>query len=77
MDHLVNHLLEQKTAEEMELALRDLLTSSELLEMDKRLQILDLLEQGMPQRQIADQLGVGIATVTRGASVLKRRKGEL
>lgn len=76
MNHLVNHLLEQETADEMELALRELLTSSELLEMDKRLQILDLLEQGVPQRQIADQLGVGIATVTRGASVLKRRMKE-
>ncbi len=74
MDHLVNHLLAQETAEEMEQALGELLTSSELLEMTKRLQILALLEQGVPQRQIADQLGVGIATVTRGASVLKRRK---
>ncbi len=72
MDHLVNHLLAQETAEEMEQALGELLTSSELLEMTKRLQILALLEQGVPQRQIADQLGVGIATVTRGgASVLK------
>lgn len=76
MDHLVNHLLAQETAEEMEQALGELLTSSELLEMTKRLQILALLEEGVPQRQIAEQLGVGIATVTRGASVLKRRKGE-
>ena len=76
MDHLVNHLLAQETAEEMEQALGELLTSSELLEMTKRLQILALLEEGIPQRQIAEQIGVGIATVTRGASVLKRRKGE-
>jgi TrpR family transcriptional regulator, trp operon repressor len=76
MDHLVNHLLAQETAEEMEQALGELLTASELLEMTKRLKILALLEEGVPQRQIAEQLGVGIATVTRGASVLKRRKGK-
>lgn len=74
MNALVNHLLGHKTVAEMEQALAELLTPSELQEMNKRLQILDLLEQGVPQRQIADQLGVGIATVTRGASVLKHRK---
>ncbi len=73
MKQLVNHLLEQKTGQDMEQALSELLTASELLEMTKRLQILALLEQGVPQRQIAEQVGVGIATVTRGASVLKRR----
>ena len=74
MESLVNHLLAQKNAEKMEQALRELLTRSELVEMNKRLQILDLLEQGVPQRQIADQLGVGIATVTRGSNAMKKRK---
>jgi TrpR family trp operon transcriptional repressor len=30
-----------------------------------------MLEQGMPQRKIAETLGVGIATVSRGARAMK------
>ena len=52
-------------------ALRDLLTPSEFAEVVKRLQIFKLLEQGVPQRQIAETLGVGIATVTRGSRALR------
>jgi TrpR family trp operon transcriptional repressor len=40
--------------------------------MANRLQIIEMLQQGIPQRQIADTLGVGIATVTRGSHHLKR-----
>lgn len=71
---LVNHLLAQKSFKEMEKVLRQLLTSSELTEVNNRLQIIEMLEQGIPQRQIADKLGVGIATVTRGSSILKQDK---
>lgn len=55
----------------MEAALRRLLTASELLDVANRLQILEMLEQGVPQRQIAEKLGVGIATVTRGSNTMK------
>jgi TrpR family trp operon transcriptional repressor len=72
ISHLVNHLLAQKNAEQMEVTLRGLLTESEFLDVAKRLQILEMLEQGVPQRQIAEKLGVGIATVTRGSHHLKR-----
>lgn len=75
ISHLVNHLLAQESPEEMEKALHDLLTPSELLDVANRLQIFTMLEQGVPQRQIADKLGVGIATVTRGSNALKKRQG--
>ena len=55
----------------MDNALRDLLTPAEYAEIVKRLQIFRMLEAGMPQRKIAEELGVGIATVTRGARALK------
>ncbi len=74
ISHLVNHLLSQTTAAEMEEVLRRLLTASELLDVANRLQILEMLEQGVPQRQIAEKLGVGIATVTRGSNTMKSRK---
>jgi TrpR family trp operon transcriptional repressor len=77
ISELVNHLLAQKGEKDMENALRDLLTSSELVDVANRLQIFQMLEDGLPQRQIAEKLGVGIATVTRGSNTLKARKGQL
>jgi TrpR family trp operon transcriptional repressor len=72
LEPLVNHLLAQNSSEAMEKALNDLLTVGELADVANRLQIIEMLQQGIPQRQIADKLGVGIATVTRGSHHLKR-----
>lgn len=44
-----------------------ILTDKEQTEIAKRLQIFGLLQQGLPQREIAERLCVGIATVSRGA----------
>lgn len=74
MKDLVNHLLEQENSEEMEKALLRLFTASELVEFSNRLKIFQMLEKGVPQRKIADILGVGIATVTRGSNALKAMK---
>ena len=68
---LLDHLQGMRERDALEEALRDLLTPAELTEVSNRLQILRMLEAGMPQREIAKQLGVGIATVTRGARALK------
>lgn len=68
---LVEHLLKANDTEAMNQTLQGLLTPSELNEISKRLQIFKLLEAGIPQRQIAETLGVGIATVTRGSRALK------
>jgi len=72
--HLVDHLLAQDSAAALEKALGDLLTASELDDVARRLQIIEMLAEGIPQRQIAERLGVGIATVSRGSNVLKKRK---
>lgn len=69
---LFEHLLSEATPKQMETVLRALLTDSELDEIAKRLQIFKRLQAGIPQRQIAEELGVGIATVTRGSNALKR-----
>ncbi|MFA5076593.1 MAG: Trp family transcriptional regulator [Patescibacteria group bacterium] len=55
--------------------LADLLTPAEYLDLPKRWQIIKKLSQGIPQRQIAKSLGVGIATVTRGSRELMDKKG--
>jgi len=72
LEELVNHLLTIDSPDEMERALCGLLTRGELADVAKRLQIIELLQQGVPQRQIAEKLGVGIATVTRGSHHLQR-----
>jgi TrpR family trp operon transcriptional repressor len=71
---LIEHLFSADSSTALESLLEALLTPSEMSEISKRLQIFRLLETGMPQRQIAEQLGVGIATVTRGSRALKNRK---
>jgi len=48
-----------------------LLTPKELHEIENRLLIFQGLDKNISQREIAYSLGVGIATVTRGAQVYK------
>lgn len=49
-----------------------ILTPKELEEIPMRLQIIKMLKQGLPQREIADKLGVGVATVTRGSKEIHK-----
>lgn len=55
--------------------LLDLLTPQEFNELPKRWQIVKRLAKGMPQRQIAKELDVSIATITRGSRELLDKKG--
>jgi TrpR family trp operon transcriptional repressor len=70
-NQLISLLCDINDADEMTAALDIFLTQKEHEEVDKRLQIFHLLESQIAQRDIAKQLGVGIATVTRGAKVLR------
>ncbi|KZN14146.1 Trp family transcriptional regulator [Marinomonas sp. TW1] len=74
MQPLIEFLSQVDDQALLEKRLRALLTPNEINEVLHRLQILSLLEQGVPQRDIAKQLGVGIATVTRGSRALKELK---
>ncbi|REG82609.1 Trp family transcriptional regulator [Marinomonas pollencensis] len=74
MKDLVQFLSEVDDAAELEKRLTVLLTPNEISEMARRLKIIALLDEGVPQRDIAKQLGVGIATVTRGSRALKELK---
>jgi TrpR family trp operon transcriptional repressor len=74
MKDLIEFLREADDDTVLEKRLKALLTPNEIKEMQHRLQIFSLLEQGKPQRDIAKQLGVGIATVTRGSRALKELK---
>ncbi len=51
--------------------LHNILTPAELEEIAKRLQIVKLLMKGVPQREVAQKLGVSMGTVSRGSRELK------
>ena len=51
-----------------------LLTQKEIEELPKRIQIVKMLKQGVPQHTIAQKLGVGVATVTRGSKEIQNGK---
>lgn len=72
LKNLAKYLLSIKTPQEMEDFLVAIFTPAELEHIPKRLELVRLLKQGVPQHEIARQLGVGIATVTRGSGELKK-----
>lgn len=53
--------------------LSELLTESELSDLSKRWRILELLHQGVTQREIAKELNVSLCKVTRGAKIFKTK----
>lgn len=67
-------LIEPMNKAEITAFLEDLLTPAELAQLSTRLEVIDLLGKKMPQHKIASRLGIGVATVTRGAKMLKTSK---
>ncbi len=72
MDLLLKTSADKKVFNEL---LTDLMTPSELTEMATRWQIVKRLSAGESQRNIATDLKIGIATVTRGSRALSNSKG--
>ncbi len=64
---LTNH-----TAKDMSDFLMALLTPKEMIELSTRLEIVKMLKKGVAQHKIAEKLGVGVATVTRGSKELQQ-----
>lgn len=68
---LLTHLTSCDDRAHIDVLLDALLTDKEQHEIANRIRIFDLLERGATQRDISEQLGVGIATVSRGAKALQ------
>ncbi|WP_350559569.1 Trp family transcriptional regulator [Psychrobacter sp. CAL346-MNA-CIBAN-0220] len=68
---LLTHLANCDNSADIDVLLSALLTDKEQLEIANRIRIFDLLERGVTQREISEQLGVGIATVSRGAKAMQ------
>ena len=58
-------------AEELADFLVGILSPGELEQVFTRLEIINLLKKGVAQHQIAEKLGVGVATVSRGQKMLQ------
>ena len=72
LNELIELLLSIKTREDMKDFLLGIFTPKELEEIPTRLQIVKKLKKGIPQHKVAEDLGVGIATVTRGSKELQK-----
>ncbi|MDN5621171.1 MAG: trp operon repressor [Psychrobacter sp.] len=68
---LLSHLANCTDSAEIEKLLSALLTDKEQHDIANRIRIFDLLDRGITQREISEQLGVGIATVSRGARAMQ------
>jgi TrpR family transcriptional regulator, trp operon repressor len=72
LGELVSMLLEIRTSKEMDDFVKGILTPKELSEIPTRLQIVKKLKAGVPQHEIAKELGIGVATVTRGSKEIQK-----
>ncbi|MBU0577008.1 trp operon repressor [Patescibacteria group bacterium] len=68
---LVDKLVKTNNKRDMVDLLEALFTPQELRSIPRRLEIIHLIKKGMPQHDIAKKLGVGVATVSRGANEVK------
>lgn len=68
---LLTHLANCADSTDIEALLSALLTEKEQHEIANRIRIFDLLDKGVTQREISERLGVGIATVSRGAKAMQ------
>jgi TrpR-related protein YerC/YecD len=74
-DRLFEAILALKTTKEAEDFFRDLCTVDELREISDRWQIVDLLQQGKPYREIAKKVQASTTTVSRVAYWLNYGQG--
>ncbi len=71
LDLLIDILLSVNTKEKIENLLLGLLTPKEIEEFAQRIRLVQLLKKGVSQHEIAGKLGLGVATVSRGAKEIK------
>ena len=56
---------------------KEILTESEIETLSKRWRILNMLKDGVTQRDIAKELKVSLCKVTRGAKIIKNKNSIL
>ena len=64
-------LCDIRESERMKRFLEEILTPAERNDLALRWQLMEMLSDGIPQRQIASKLGISLCKITRGAKILK------
>ena len=67
----ISNIISKMNSAEIEQFFTELLPESELSVLSKRWRILNMLSEGITQREIAKELNVSLCKVTRGAKIIK------
>lgn len=70
-DRFAKVIASLSSPQEVKSFLGEILTPTELHDLMLRWELLERLEQGVPQRTIASELGISLCKITRGARILK------
>ena len=71
---VVKVFTEIENARMMKAFFDELFTPAELQDVALRWRLMTLLHKGVPQRQIASDLGISLCKITRGAKIIKNRR---
>lgn len=74
IDDLCRVLCDIGQLDPMKSFLEEILTPAERKDLALRWQLMKMLEEGTPQREIASRLGISLCKITRGAKILKNSK---
>ncbi len=72
IDDICVALCEIDEQDQMRRFLEEILTPAERKDVALRWELMRMLADGLPQRQIAEELGVSLCKITRGARILKQ-----
>ncbi len=53
---------------------REIFTKKEIEDLSLRWELMQQLQQGYPQREIASRLGISLCKITRGAKIIKNSR---
>lgn len=71
LNEMAGYIAEMTETETVENFLDEILTPAEKNALALRWQLMKKLKQGVPQRQIASELGISLCKITRGSKILK------
>jgi TrpR family trp operon transcriptional repressor len=72
MEDICSVLCSMRDTDQMRRFLEEIMTPAERKDLALRWELMRMLMDGVPQRQIAEELGVSLCKITRGAKILKQ-----